>query len=260
MIIDIINTEIMKLAIRLITDPSVTEKMRELARKSVSQFDASKVTENILTSPSTSNFDQHEQKAVNQVNAETIGTVDFGDNNAFEGNIGDVAGRDISKKADETKQEKVVEKDLMVKNIAVPYGKAFDTLAHSTTVVVHQLEKIYSETREQAQGWFRFSLIAAGVGFVLVGAGLIVVLLGQQTIGLITALSSAIPNAIAGLFFLQSKAANERVDAVQEKLSENRQIQTAIEVANTISDKKARDKLKAEIARKVMKSSTTKAG
>lgn len=250
MIIDTINTEIMKLAIRLITDPSVTGKMQELARKAVSQFDASKVTENILTSPSTSSFDQRIQKKFNQINV-------------AEGNVnisGDIVGRSPIKKISKVKKEQVKEKELVIKNVVVPYDKAFNTIAQSTVLVVRQLENIYAETREQAQGWFRFSLIAAGAGLILVGAGLVVVLLGQQTIGLITALSSVIPNLIAGLFFLQSKAANERVDAIQEKLSENRQLQTAIDVTNTINDKKARDKLKAEIARKVMRSSTAKAG
>jgi hypothetical protein len=57
---------------------------------------------------------------------------------------------------------------------------------------------------------------------------------------------------VAALFFLQSKAANERVDAIQTKLTEAREVQTAVEIANTISDRKSRDRLKTEIVRKTL--------
>jgi len=129
---------------------------------------------------------------------------------------------------------------------------AFDTIAHSTSSELHQLEEIYTQTREQAQGWFRFSLIAAGIGFILIGLGVIVAVFGQVTVGLIASLSSAVPNVVAALFFLQSKAANERVDAIQRKLTEAREVHTAVEIANSIETKRERDKLKAEIVRKVI--------
>jgi hypothetical protein len=75
---------------------------------------------------------------------------------------------------------------------------------------------------------------------------------GQLTTGLITSLSSAIPNVVAALFFLQSKAANERVDVIQTKLTEAREVQTAVQIADSIETKRERDRLKAEIARKVI--------
>ena len=118
--------------------------------------------------------------------------------------------------------------------------------------MVHQLEKIYAQTREQAQGWFRFSLIAAGAGFALIGIGVVSVVFGQLAAGLRTSFSSAIPNVVAALFFLQSKAANERVDAIQTRLTEAREVQAAVEIANTISDRKSRDRLKVEIVRKAL--------
>lgn len=86
----------------------------------------------------------------------------------------------------------------------------------------------------------------------MIGIGVVAVVFGQLTIGLITSLSSAIPNVVAALFFLQSKAANERVDAIQTKLTEAREVQTAVEIANSIETKRERDRLKAEIVRKVI--------
>jgi len=146
-------------------------------------------------------------------------------------------------------KEDITGRDLVIHNVAIPYNVAFEKIAYSTISVLHQLEEIYTQAREQSQGWFRFSLMAAGVGFILIGIGVIAVIFGHVTAGLITSFSSAIPNVVAALFFLQSKAANERVDAIQTKLTEARKVQTAVEIANTISDRKSRDKLKAEIVR-----------
>lgn len=135
----------------------------------------------------------------------------------------------------------------------VRYDMAFERVVGSTAFVLDQLELSYRQTREQAQGWFRFSLIAACVGFVLVGIGVIAVIFGQTTAGVIIAISSVIPDVAAALFFVQSKAANERVDTIQAKLTDAREVQTAVEIVNTISDPTAQDNLKAEIVRKALR-------
>ena len=122
----------------------------------------------------------------------------------------------------------------------------------STAFVLDQLELGYRQTREQAQGWFRFSLIAACVGFALVGVGVITVIFGQTTAGIITVISSVIPDVAAALFFVQSKAANQRVDTIQAKLTDAHEVQTAVEIVNTMSDPTAQDNLKAEIVRKAL--------
>lgn len=111
----------------------------------------------------------------------------------------------------------------------------------------------YRQTREQAQGWYISSLIAAFLGFLLVVAGVITVIFGQTTAGLITTISGIVPEVVAGLFFMQSKQANERVDVIQEKLTAAREIFSAIEIVNTIGDAQERDKLKADIVRKTLR-------
>jgi len=135
----------------------------------------------------------------------------------------------------------------------ITWDAAFERVIGSTAFVLNQLELSYRQTRGQSQGWFRFSLIAAGIGFVLIGVGVIAVIFGEVTAGLITTISSVIPNAAAALFFVQSKAANERVDAIQTRLTEARELQTAVEIANTVSDQKSRDGIKAEIVRKALR-------
>jgi hypothetical protein len=101
--------------------------------------------------------------------------------------------------------------------ITITYDKAFERVIGSTAFVTNQLELSYAQTREQAHGWFRFSLMAAAV------------------------------------FFVQSKNANERVDVIQTRLTEAREIQTAVDIVNTIDDGKFRDRLKIEIVRKALR-------
>ena len=270
---DVINVELIKLALKLVTDPSATAKMKEVARKAIADLDVHQAAERAVVSGSGA-IAQGEKavaaggKGVVAVGGDVSGQIIVtGDHSAVKdvvqtaggayisGDVvvgGDVVGRDQIKGDKIVVGQEVAGRDLVIHNVAIPYDKAFDTIAHSTASVLHQLEKIYAQTREQAQGWFRFSLIAAGAGFALIGIGVVAVVLGQLTAGLITSLSSAIPNVVAALFFLQSKAANERVDAIQTKLTEAREVQTAVEIANTISNRKSRDRLKAEIVRKTL--------
>jgi hypothetical protein len=80
----------------------------------------------------------------------------------------------------------------------------------------------------------------------------VTVIFGQTTAGLISTISGIVPELVAGLFFVQSKQANERVDAIQGKLTAAREILTAVEIVNTIGDLQERDKLKADIVRKAL--------
>jgi len=309
------NIELIRLALKLVIDSSVSAKMAEVAKKAFAELDVSTAAQKAVVSGAGA-IAQGEAVAAGEGSVAVGGDVSdkykieiggaqgvaIGDN-AQVGNIvqtkggafvsgrvevqGDYIGRDkiiggsvkdssVEQRQREEQerqrqevedrerrqreeqarqtanQENIAGRDLVIHNVTIPYDTAFDRIAHSTTSVLHQLEGIYTQTREQAQVWFRFSLIAAGVGFILIGIGVVAVVFGQLTAGLITSLSSAIPNVVAALFFLQSKAANERVDAIQTKLTEAREVQTAVEIANTISDRKSRDRLKIEIVRKTL--------
>jgi hypothetical protein len=169
-------------------------------------------------------------------------TVITGDDNM----VNMVAGRDV------IIRDKVSGDKITHDKEVIPSDNDFRRIATRSTFIRNQLEISYGQAREQAYTWFRFSLIAAGVGFLLVVAGVIAVVLGQVTEGMITAISSIVPNTVAALFFLQSKASNERVDVILRKLSEAREIETAVEIANSIETKRERDRLKSEIVRKVI--------
>jgi Putative DNA-binding domain len=135
----------------------------------------------------------------------------------------------------------------------ISYRDAFERVVGSTAFVLNQLELSYRQAREQSQGWFRFSLIAAMIGLALIVIGMLTLIFGTTTAGMITAISSVVPDVAAALFFVQSRSANERVDVIQKRLTDAREIQSAVEIVNTIDDPPARDKLKAEIVRKALR-------
>lgn len=146
----------------------------------------------------------------------------------------------------------LIGEDRAVQTVAVPYDAAFERVAGSTDFNLRQIELNYNQARDQAKDWSRFSLLAAVAGLVLIGVGVIALIFGQITAGLITTLSGVITTAVAKLFFDQSKAANRRVDDIQKRLTEAQRIQEAVKIASTIGDPQRRDKLKAEIVRKAL--------
>jgi len=146
-----------------------------------------------------------------------------------------------------------VGRDVKGDTVVVGYDAAFKQVAGAASFVLNELETNQKFTRDQAQWWFHFSLIAAAIGFVLICAGIVAVIWGYVAAGAMTAISSILPSAASALFFVQSKTANERVDVIQDKLTEAREIQAAVEIANAIVDESSRDDLMAEIVRSVLR-------
>lgn len=135
------------------------------------------------------------------IQAISSGSVAQGEGAVAVGEKGVLIGGDIAGKIVTGNNNSIVAES--VKNAeVVTFDKAFERLSGSTAFVVEQLRISYEQTREQAKGWYRFSLIAAALGFVLIVSGAIVAISGLTTAGIITALSSIIPNVAAALFSL----------------------------------------------------------
>jgi len=135
----------------------------------------------------------------------------------------------------------------------VPYDIAYERIVGSTASVTTQLELNNSQIRGQSQGWYQWSIIAAVLGFLLFIIGVVAIIFGKTTAGIITTIAGIIPEVVAGLFFRQSKQANERVDTIQKNLTDAHKMSEAVEIANTMSNVQDRDKLKAEIVRKALR-------
>jgi hypothetical protein len=107
--------------------------------------------------------------------------------------------------------------------------------------------KNYELARRQAQGWYRASLTAASIGFLLFGVGMVLAIAGAVKPGLISMASGVIQEVVATLFTRQSKAADERVENIQKSIDQQHQFRVAVELAETMWDPKARDEIKKAI-------------
>jgi hypothetical protein len=244
-----IDYELIAMIFRTVFNPAVEKLVKEVVSKSITpiSYEATLTGDGAIAQGDGA-------KAVGAGGVLISGNVNTGGGAYVSGNVdtsgGDFVGRDqVSGNKipgnNSLPGDEPLEKDSRI-------DKTFQKISETARFVTKQLEASYAQAREQAYTWFRFSIIAAGVGFLLIVIGVIVLMLGRTTEGIITTVSSIVPNVIAALFFVQSKASNERVDAIQSKLSESREIHTAVEIANSIETKKERDKLKAEIVRKVI--------
>jgi hypothetical protein len=146
----------------------------------------------------------------------------------------------------------VVEPESSAVVAGVPKQAAYESIAAAANATRQQLTQIYDQSRQQAADWTRSSLGAAALGFLFVLGGLVALLLGNTTVGLVTTASSLIPDVAAALFFQQAREANKRVDENQERLLETEGIHRAIDLVMTLDEEDARDQLKGTIILKAL--------
>ena len=137
------------------------------------------------------------------------------------------------------------------KPLTAPTNAAYDRIANAANATRTQLERIYEQGREQAKQWSLFSLIAAIVGFLVMLAGIIAVLMINTTVGLVTSAAGFIPAVVAALFFQQARDANKRVDSISDKLLETDKVHLAIEIALTVKNA-SQDHLKEAIISQIL--------
>jgi hypothetical protein len=134
----------------------------------------------------------------------------------------------------------------------VSYELAFNQIAENNARTTAELERMHDLTRAQGKGWYRASVTAAGAGMCVVAVAVIVLILGQLTTGIVTTVASIVPNVLASMFFVNSRRADERVDALTKRLTGFRQAAAMVDIAQTIENEKLRDGVKAEIVRKML--------
>lgn len=134
----------------------------------------------------------------------------------------------------------------------VSYELAFKSVAESNKELLTSLEIMYEQTRRQGRGWYRMSILAAGIGLCIVAAAVVALVLGHVTAGIVMTVSSVIPSAVAGMFFGQSKRADDRVDAVTVQLTELREWGARLQIVQLITDPHLQNELKAEMVRNMI--------
>jgi hypothetical protein len=132
--------------------------------------------------------------------------------------------------------------------------QAFERIGAAVRLNLKQLEGNIEQARLESNQFFRLTLIFAVLGFIVVIAGVALLLLSQVTGGVVTTVSSVIPETTALLFFNKDRELRKTIESYHQFMLESQHVHTMIDVAETISNPVERDRMKQEIILKVLSS------
>ncbi len=123
-----------------------------------------------------------------------------------------------------------------------------ETAADQVPFETEQLALYYGQVLSQSKISFWFSLIFASLGFVVIIVS--VFLYTEATVGATIAqvLAGIVVDAVAGLFFVQSRGAQKSMMAFFDKLRSDRQQLESRKLCDEIENKNARDALRINLS------------
>jgi len=114
------------------------------------------------------------------------------------------------------------------------------------------LNEISRKLEQNLGSFFKFTLVFAGLGFIVVIAGLALLLVGQITAGIISTIGSLIPDVIAAMFFSKDKELRGTIERYHQHVLDSQRLLTMIDVAETVRNGEERDSLKRQIIFKAL--------
>jgi hypothetical protein len=130
--------------------------------------------------------------------------------------------------------------------------QAFERIGAAVRLNLKELESNIQQARLESNQFFRLTLVFSGLGFIIVLVGVALLLIGQITGGVITSISSIVPEVTALLFFQKDKELRRTIQSYHQYMLESQQIHTMIDVAETIVNPVERDTMKQHIILKVL--------
>lgn len=130
--------------------------------------------------------------------------------------------------------------------------QAFERIGAAVRLNLDQLERNIEQARQESGQFFRLTLIFSSVGFLIVLAGVILLLAKQVTAGTVTAIASVIPEVTAVLFFRKDQELRKTISSYHRYILDSQQMLTMIDVAETIKNPEERDQIKQQIIVKVL--------
>lgn len=115
-----------------------------------------------------------------------------------------------------------------------------------------QLEQNIDKSRSESGQFFKLTLIFASLGFLIVLAGVGLLLAGQVTAGIVSSIAGIVPEVTAALFFQKDKELRATIDRYHQHIIDSQRLLTMIDVAETMRDEKERDHMKKEIIFKAL--------
>jgi len=155
------------------------------------------------------------------------------------GDQGTVVGRDV--RITETRDKRILSQD-----------QAFERIGAAVRSNLTQLERNISQSRNESGQFFKLTLVFASLGFLVVLAGVALLLAGQVTAGVVSSIASLIPEVTAVLFFQKDKELRATIERYHQQVLDSQRILTMVDVAETVKDGEEQDALKREIIYKAL--------
>jgi hypothetical protein len=125
--------------------------------------------------------------------------------------------------------------------------QAFERIGAAVRLNLEQLKGSIEQARNESSQFFKLTLIFAGLGFLVVVSGVVLLLAHQVAGATVTSISGIIPELTAVLFFRKDKELRIAVGKYNQHLLDSQHILTMIDVAETIQNVQERDSLKRQI-------------
>lgn len=148
-----------------------------------------------------------------------------GDMNVADGDITNIGGNSIAARS------------------AAEATKRFVVHSKANNAQLNEQLRNYQEVREQAMQWSTWSIVAAVIGFLLVGIAVVLYLVNSASAGVLTVIVSAISQALAAIFARQSKAANAHLDKYHAQLLATERKHAAIAVVEAMENGPAKERM-----------------
>jgi hypothetical protein len=111
-----------------------------------------------------------------------------------------------------------------------------------------QLARYYGQVLAQSKMSFWFSLVFASLGFMVIIAAALLYSAERQGATVASFLAGVVIDAVAGLFFVQSKDAQRSMAEFFDKLRKDRQQADSRSLCESIEDSKLKDALRLQLA------------
>ncbi len=130
--------------------------------------------------------------------------------------------------------------------------QAFERIGAAVRSNLGQLERNIEKARAESSQFFKLTLVFASLGFLIVLAGVGLLLAEQIAAGIVSTLSALIPEVTAALFFKKDQELRGTIERYHQHVLDSQRLLTMIDVAETVSVGAGRDELKKQIVWKAL--------
>ena len=127
--------------------------------------------------------------------------------------------------------------------------QAFERIGAAVRQNLEQLRQNFDQARSESRQFFRFTITFASLGFLVVLGGVVLLLSGQITAGVVASIASIIPEATAALFFGKDRELRQTIENYHQHILQSQKLLTMVDLCETIRDEAERDRMKQGIIR-----------